>query len=267
MNAMWGAARAAWRYRDFVLASVRREFSARYLGTQLGFFWAIAQPLALILIYTLVFSEIMRPALPGHSTRFAYSIYLTSGVIVWTLFSDVLGRGVGIFVHNANLLKKVSVPKITLPAIAVLSSLVNFAIVLALFLAFLLLSGHWPGWPLLALPGVVAVALAFAMGLGLLLATLNVFYRDVEQTVGIVLQFWFWLTPIVYPWTALPAPVQRVLQWNPMWSITRAVQDIFLERQWPSLAQLWWPALMAFAFVLLAYRVFVRLSDELVDEL
>ncbi len=141
------AARGAWRYRDFILASVKREFTSRYLGTQLGIFWAVAQPLALILIYTMVFSEIMKPALAGHPTRFAYSIYLTSGVITWGLFGDLLGRSVGIFVQNANLLKKVSVPKVTLPAIASLSALLNFGIALSLFLVFLVVSGNWPGWP------------------------------------------------------------------------------------------------------------------------
>jgi lipopolysaccharide transport system permease protein len=259
--------RAAWRYRDFIFASVRREFASRYLGTQLGVFWAVAQPLALILIYTMVFSSLMRPSLPGHASRFAYSIYLTAGVISWTLFSDLLGRSVGIFVHNANLLKKVSVPKITLPAIASLSALISFGIALALFLLFLLASGNWPGWPVLGLLPVVAVLIVFAVGLGLLLATVNVFYRDVEQSVGIVLQFWFWLTPIVYAAGALPAQVRSVLSWNPMWPIIGAVQQIFLENRFPEWRTLVYPSLLALALVALAYRVFMRLSDELVDEL
>ncbi len=260
-------ARGAWRYRDFIVASVKREFASRYLGTQLGFFWAVAQPLALILIYTMVFSEIMKPALPGHDSRFAYSIYLTAGVITWGLFGDLLGRSVGIFVHNANLLKKVSVPKITLPMIASLSALLNFAIALALFLAFMLLSGNWPGWPLLGLFPVLGVLLVFAVGLGLLLATINVFYRDVEQSVAIVMQFWFWLTPIVYPAAALPGPVQSILAWNPMWPLVRAVQDIFLERRVPDWSTLMFPAMLALVLLVLAHRVFTSLADELVDEL
>jgi lipopolysaccharide transport system permease protein len=260
-------ARGAWRYRDFIVASVKREFASRYLGTQLGFFWAVAQPLALILIYTMVFSEIMKPALPGHSSKFAYSIYLTSGIIVWGLFSDLLGRSVGIFVQNANLLKKVSVPKITLPMIASLSALLNFAIALALFLVFMLVSGNWPGWPLVGLVPVIAVLLVFAMGLGLLLATVNVFYRDVEQSIAIVIQFWFWLTPIVYPARALPDYIQSLLAWNPMWPLVRAVQDIFLERRFPEWGTLVYPALLSVVLLLLAHRVFTRLSDELVDEL
>lgn len=260
-------ARGAWRHRGFILASVRREFASRYLGTQLGFFWAVAQPLSLILIYTLVFSEIMRPVMPGHGSRLAYGIYLTAGIITWGLFSDLLGRSVGIFVQNANLLKKVLVPKITLPAIASLSALLSFSIAMALFLAFMLVSGNWPGTPLVALVPVLALLLVFAVGLGLLLATVNVFYRDIEQSISIVLQFWFWLTPIVYPAAAVPEGVRAVLAWNPLWPLIRAVQDIFLERRFPEWQSLAYPAVLSVVFLTLAYHVFVRLGDELVDEL
>jgi len=117
--------RGAWRFRDFIVASVKREFATRYQGTQLGALWPIVHPLALILIYTLVFAEVMKPRLPGHESRFAYSIYLTAGLVAWSLFSDLLVRSVGIFVHNANLLKKVNVHKLAFPIIAFLSALIQ----------------------------------------------------------------------------------------------------------------------------------------------
>jgi lipopolysaccharide transport system permease protein len=262
-----GMIRGAWRFRGFVFASVKREFVARYLGTQLGFFWAIAHPLALVLIYTLVFAEIMKPTLPGHASRFAYSIYLTSGIIVWTLFSDVLNRSVGIFVHNANLLKKVSVPKITLPLIASFSALVHTAIMLAVFGAFLAATGNFPGMALAGILPVLAIVIGFAVGLGILLGTVNVFYRDVEQTVGLVVQFWFWLTPIVYPARALPEFMERVIAWNPVWPLVEAMQAVFLDGRFPDWSRLAYPALLAIGVLLLARKTFVRLSDELVDEL
>jgi lipopolysaccharide transport system permease protein len=259
--------RGAWRYRDFIGASVKREFVSRYLGTQLGFFWAIAQPLAQILIYTLVFAEVMKPTLPGHSSTFAYSIYLTSGIVLWGLFSELLNRTVGIFVHNADLLKKVLVPKISLPLITAISALLQFAIVLTLFMLFLLLSGNFPGAMLLAVFPVAFIAIALAMGFGLFLGTVNVFYRDVEQTTSLVLQFWFWLTPIVYPGRALPGFMEAVLAWNPMWPLVRAMQDIFLDQRWPQWQTLLYPTLLALAFMVLARTTFSRLAGELVDEL
>jgi lipopolysaccharide transport system permease protein len=257
----------AWRFRDFIIASVKREFATRYLGTQLGFVWPIVQPLALIVIYTLVFSEIMRPRLPGHESRFAYSIYLTAGFVTWALFADLLNRSIGIFVNNANLLKKVSIHKLAFPAVAFLSALVQFGILLGGFLVFLVLSGNMPGVAILGMVPVVAIACLFAMGLGLFLATVNVFYRDVEQSVSLVLQFWFWMTPIVYPATALPAFMESILTWNPMWPVVRSMQVIFVENRFPDWATLAYPLVVAIALAFLARFAFERLANELVDEL
>jgi len=259
--------RGAWRFRDFIIASVKREFASRYLGTQLGIFWAIAQPLALILIYTLVFAEVMRARLPGSDSRFAYSIYLTGGLITWMLFSDLLTRSVGIFVHNANLLKKVSVHKLSLPIIAFASALIQSAILMGGFVIFLLASGNFPGVSFIAVVPVLGIASLFAMGLGLFLATVNVFYRDVEQSTTLVLQFWFWVTPIVYPVTALPGFMQSVLAWNPMWPVVRAMQDIFIGQRFPDWGTLAYPLLLSVGLALLARMAFERLSNELVDEL
>jgi lipopolysaccharide transport system permease protein len=262
-----GMIRECWEFRDFILGSVRREFISRYLGTQLGFFWAVAQPLAMILIYTLVFSRIMKPSLPGHDSPFAYSIYLCAGIVSWQLFSDLLNRSVGVFVHNANLLKKVNLPKIALPIIAALSALVNFAIVLGLFLAFLAVVGAFPGTVILALVPLVAVIVAFALGLGVLLGTINVFYRDVEQSISMLMQFWFWLTPIVYPARALPEGLAEILAWNPISPIVRFTQSVFLDAHVPPWSTLLYPAVLAVAFLLLGLVAFRRLSGEIVDEL
>jgi lipopolysaccharide transport system permease protein len=259
--------RECWDFRDFIVGSVRREFVSRYLGTQLGFFWAVAQPLALILIYTLVFSRIMKPSLPGHDSPFAYSIYLCAGIVSWQLFSDLLNRSVGVFVHNANLLKKVNLPKLALPIIVALSGLTNFVVVLMLFLAFLLVVGAFPGLSILALVPVVVLIVAFALGLGVLLGTVNVFYRDVEQSMTMLIQFWFWLTPIVYPARTLPTAFAEVLAWNPMWPIVHFVQSIFLDAQVPPWSTLLYPALAAAALLLLGLLAFRRLAGEIVDEL
>lgn len=260
-------ARQAWRFRGFIVGSVRREFASRYLGTQLGALWSVMHPLALIAIYTLIFSGVMRSNLPGHDSRFAYSIYLTAGLVLWTLFGDLLGRCVGTFVHNANLLKKVTLPKITLPIIASLSALVHCGILLVLFVAFLVVSGEFPGLPVVAVVPVLAIAVLFAVALGTFLATVNVFYRDVEQTTALVLQFWFWLTPIVYPIQTLPVPLREILEWNPLWPLVRAMHQIFVERAFPQWSGLLYPLVCAVVLAIAAKAMFERLSNELVDEL
>lgn len=259
--------RETWTFRGFIFASVKRDFVSRYLGTRLGFFWAVAQPLSMILIYTLVFAAIMNPALPGHDTKFAYSIYLCAGILVWQLFSDLLNRSVGIFVHNAGLLKKVNLPKLALPIIVALSGLSNFAVILVLFLAFLLSIGSFPAASVLAAIPVLVLVVALALGLGVLLGTINVFYRDVEQTTAMLLQFWFWLTPIVYPGRVLPDPFGAILAWNPMWPIVSFLQTIFLDDRVPDWSTLVYPAVLATVFIALGLLVFRRLSGEIVDDL
>ncbi|MBA3775417.1 MAG: ABC transporter permease [Betaproteobacteria bacterium] len=259
--------RETWGFRDFILASVKRDFVARYLGTQLGFFWAVAQPLAMVAIYTLVFAEIMKPSLPGHDAKFAYSIYLCAGIITWQLFSEILNRSVGIFVQNANLLKKVSLPKLALPVIVALSGLTNFAIIFMLFLAFLVAIGSSPGVSVLSVIPPLVIVVAFALGLGVLLGTINVFYRDVEQTAGLVLNFWFWLTPIVYPSRALPQTLATVLEWNPMWPLVSFMQAVFLGERIPAWSTLTYSAAVALGLLALGLFAFRRLSGEIVDEL
>ncbi|MGQ9750811.1 ABC transporter permease [Desulfosoma sp.] len=246
---------------------MKREFHLRYRNTQFGFLWTIIQPLATITIYTLLFAEIMKPSLPGHEYRFAYSIYLCAGVLTWGFFSELLGCSVGIFVQNANLLKKISFPKLCLPLVQILSSLINYVIVMAIFIAFLVLSGNFSGLPVLAAIPVIIILIAFSTGLGILLGTINVFYRDVEQTLGIVLQFWFWLTPIVYVTKTLPSFAATFLKWNPLWPVIDAMHTIFLDGRFPDWMSLIYPASFALGLVCLGMFAFWRLNGEIVDEL
>lgn len=259
--------RDVWAFRGFIFHNVKREFQSRYLGTQLGAFWTVAQPLTMIVIYTVVFAKLMRPSLPNHNSEFAYSIYLCAGVLTWGLFSEMLGRCVNIFVENASILKKVNFPKLCLPIIVLASSWLHFAIVLCLFLIFLLLSGNFPGWVLLTGIPVMLIQAAFTVGLGMLLATVNVFYRDVSQSVNVILQFWFWGTPIIYAPVVIPDRIRAVLEWNPMWPLIHAYQGIFLDKAAPDWASLIYPTLLAISLSLLGMYAFLRLQGEIVDEL
>jgi lipopolysaccharide transport system permease protein len=209
----------------------------------------------------------MKPGLPGHQSVWAYSIYLCAGLLAWGLFSELLSRAVSVFVHNANLLKKVSLPKLALPVIIVISSLINYTIVMSVFLLFLIITGNFPGSIILAALPVLLILVGFTTGLGILCGTINVFYRDVEQTLGVVLQFWFWLTPVVYVSKALPENIARLMQANPMWPIVSALQGIFLDARQPEWHTLLWPGVLAIILLALAVFAFARLSGEIVDEL
>lgn len=260
--------RALWAYRGFVLGSVKREFQLKYRNSLLGAAWTVLNPLAMIVVYTVIFAEVMKAKLPGVDTAFAYSIYLCSGVLTWGLFSEVVGRAQNIFLEHANLIKKLAFPRMTLPVIVVLSAGLNFTIIFVLFLLFLVLTGRFPGWSVLAMVPVLVIQIAFSVGLGITLGVLNVFFRDVGQFFGIVLQFWFWLTPIVYPASVLPESLQSILpRWNPMAPIIAAYQGIFVSGQWPDWSTLAMPAAVAFALCILGLRLFRRRAGEMVDEL
>lgn len=259
---------ALWRYRGFVLASVKREFQLKYRNSLLGSAWTILNPLAMIVVYTLVFAQVMQARLPGVDSTFAYSIYLCAGLLTWGLFSEIVGRGQTIFLEHANLIKKLAFPRMTLPVIVVLSAGLNFAIIFALFLLFLQFTGNLPGWALLGMLPVLLVQVALSVGLGIIVGVLNVFFRDVGQFFGIFLQFWFWLTPIVYPPSVLPENMRALLLgWNPMAPIIAAYQGIFVARQWPDWPSLVMPAVVALALCLLGLHLFRRRAGEMVDEL
>jgi len=190
--------RATWQYRGFVWGMVKREFQVRYLNSLLGSLWAVLNPLAMIIIYTVIFSQVMRARLPGVDDTLAYSLYLCAGLLPWTYFTELVVRCQTVFVEQAGLLKKMNFPRITLPIILLISSTINFAIIFGLFSVFLVVSGRFPGWGLLAFLPLLLIQQGFALGLGILLGTINVFYRDVGNLSRHLLRLWFYLSPALY---------------------------------------------------------------------
>ncbi len=260
-----GLSRSLWGYRGFVLGSVKREFQSRYRGSLFGALWTVLNPLSMIVVYTVIFSQVMRARLPGVDDGLAYSVYLCAGLLTWGLFAEITSRSQSMFIENANLLKKISFPRICLPVIVLLNAGVNFAIILALFLGFLALSGRLPGAALLALVPLLAIQVLFAAGLGMILGVLNVFFRDVGQLFGICLQFWFWLTPIVYPIGILPEGIRSLIELNPMTALMRSYQQLFLHGQWPDWPSLLPIILLALLLCALGLRLFrQRAGDQLV---
>jgi lipopolysaccharide transport system permease protein len=259
--------RAIVAYRGFILGSVQREFQAKYRNTMLGAAWTVLSPLAMILVYTMIFSQVMHSKLPGASSPFAYSIYLCAGVLTWGLFAEITARGQNMFIEHANLLKKISFPRICLPIIVVANALVNFAIIFALFVAFLVISGQFPGAVFFTLLPVLLLQVLLAIGLAMVLGVLNVFFRDVGQFFTIFTQFWFWLTPVVYPASIIPEGVRGYLAWNPMTPIIQSYQQVLVSGQAPDWQRLTWPAVLALLLCALGMRLFRRRAGEMVDEL
>jgi len=264
MNNMF---RALWAYRGFIMGSVKREFQSKYRNSLLGGAWMVLNPLAMIIVYTVIFSQIMRARLPGIDSSYAYSIYLCAGILTWGVFAEITGRAQNTFIENANLLKKLSFPRLCLPVIVVANALVNFAIVFGLFTLFLIATGNFPGLPFLALIPMLLLLVLFAIGLGITLGILNVFFRDIGQFFGIVLTFWFWLTPIVYPASILSETVQSWIRFNPMAAMMDAFQTILVQQQWPNWVNVWPALVISIILCLLGFSLFRKHAGEMVDEL
>jgi len=262
-----GSLKSVWAFRGFVLGSVRREYQVRYRGTMLGIAWTVLQPLAMILVYTVVFSQVMKTKLYGIESDFAYSIHLCAGVITWGLFAEIIQRSQSVFIDNANLIKKLSFPRLTLPVIVVATALLNFSIVFGLFLIFLLITGNFPGLVILATLPLLAVQVLFAAALGVTLGVLNVFFRDASQLSGLLLQFWFWATPIVYPASILPEWLKPWMNLNPMYHLVLGYQNIFVAGKAPNWLSLALLTLVAMGLAIYAISLFRRHAGEIVDEL
>ena len=171
------------------------------------------------------------------------------------------------FLDNANLLKKLSFPRLCLPVTVVANALLNFGIVFGLFTGFLVITGNFPGIAYLALVPLLALLVLFAVGLGMVLGVLNVFFRDVGQFFGIFVTFWFWLTPIVYPATILPERVQTLMGLNPLAPVMGAVQGVLVRGDWPQWGPLLYPFALALVLCGLGLRLFRKRAGEMVDEL
>lgn len=259
--------KSLYQYRGFIISSIKRDFQSRYQTSMLGALWLVLQPLAMILVYTLVFSQVMKARMPDNTGSFAYSIYLCSGVLTWGLFTEILDKSQGVFINNANLIKKLSFPKICLPFIVVVSAVLNFLIIFSLFIIFLVFTGNFPGWLILSMIPVILLQIAFATGLGMIFGVMNVFFRDVGQFVGVLLQFWFWFTPIVYVLNSLPQWAHKILMYNPVARLMQSYQGIFAYHKIPDWSSLLPVLILSIVFCAYGFILFRRHSAEMVDEL
>ena len=261
-----GMISALWRFRHFILTSIRSEFQGRFARSSLGAVWHILNPLAQAAILALILSEVMGIRLPNMD-RAAYPIHLMAGTAAWGLFAEIFNRCVSVFITYSGSLKKISFPRLCLPMIVWGSALLNHLLLMTAIGVVFLFLGHPPNVTWLALPLSILLISMFAFGLGLILGIINVFVRDVAEVTGILLQIWFWLTPIVYTAEAVPSRFRWLVSLNPMAPLVETYEDAMLMGRWPDLTTLGPVALITAVLVTLAFLLFRRASAELVDVL
>ena len=241
-----------------------RELKARYRGSVLGFFWSFANPLLLLLVYTFVFSYVMRPPEGIHD----YALFLFCGLLPWTWFQTSLVESSGILISGGNLIKKVMFPAEILPIVTVLSNLVHFLFGLIILVVFLIyFQAPLQPLELLWFPVVVVVQLVLTLGFALILSALTVHFRDIKDILGNVMTLWFFATPIIYSWKNPPPQIRRFLNANPVTHLAVSYQEILYFEgpfgHWKWLLALGMGSIVLFLF---GYFLFDRLRDSFAEE-
>ena len=211
----------------------RRHLAARYRSSALGFVWTLLNPVLLMGVYTFVFCVIFRTAVPG----IPYPVFFLTGVLAWNFVSIAAMNAAVSLVDGTALLNKAAFPRIALPLSAVLSSGVNYLMTLPLVLTFNMLFGIVPTFSLLLLPCALLLLLLVAIGVGLLLAALMPFFRDLQHLIEVLFTMWLFLTPVLYPMSLvkqnLPAALLPVYALNPMVGTIHLVHAVFLGQPLP----------------------------------
>ena len=224
----WGITGAAtlWDYRDLAWLLAVRDLQVRYKQTALGVLWAVLQPVAVMVVMHVCFGRIM-----GMAERVgdvAYPVFLFAGLLPWTLFASATQAVGNSLTQNAHMLGKVFFPRLLLPVTASAAATADFALASVVLLGLMAWFGVAWTWGLLALPLVAAAVLAAVMGVGLIAASVNVWYRDARHALPLTVQVWFFLTPVIYPPTWLGERWSWLLRFNPMAGPVQAMRAAVL---------------------------------------
>jgi lipopolysaccharide transport system permease protein len=261
-----------WTYRELVRNMVVRDVKVRYKNSVLGVLWSLLNPLLMTMVFTLVFT-VMAPA-GGNIDSFP--VFILCGLLPWNLFSNSVIGTTNSIVENASLVNKVYFPREILPVANVLAELVNFCLALVILFGMIFVSGiRLTPWALL-LPLVILIQVIFTVGIGFILATLNVFYRDTQHIMTVIMLAWFFVTPVFYQVSILPRNYQLwgmsidVWRWahilNPMTSLIANYRVILYNGAPPAYDFLLRTAATALAFFLLGAYIFRRYSWRFAEE-
>ncbi len=216
--------REIWAYRELLWVLVERDIKVRYKQTVLGVAWAVIQPLATMLLFSLVFGRLAKMPSDG----LPYPVFVYAGLLPWTFFANAISSSSSSLVGQQQLISKVYFPRLIIPLSSVGAGLVDFAVASLIMLALMVYFGI--GWSLnlLAVPLLVLAVIFIALGVGTLLAALTVTYRDFRYVIPFGVQFWMFATPVIYPTSLFPEKWQWVLYLNPMAGLIGGFRSAFL---------------------------------------
>jgi lipopolysaccharide transport system permease protein len=255
--------------RDLLVNLTLRELRGKYKRSILGWTWSLLNPLATMVIFSLVFGKLLKikPAVGDPSGLVNYPAFLLCGLLAWNFLSNAMNNGMVALLGNAGLIKKVYFPRQILVFATILSLDWSFAIEMALLCVFLLVLGN------MVLPWLLGVILAmvlltvFATGIALILSMLNVYFRDLQYLVGIGLQLWFYATPIIYPITLVPEHLRLVYSINPMVGFVGIFRSLLYDLRFPAWGQVAYVTVWTVAILFIGQAVFRKFEPRLAEEL
>ena len=258
--------------RDLLTNLTLREIKGKYKRTVLGQAWSLLNPIAQMVTYSVVFSLLLKAKPPpgDPSGLNVFALWLSCGLLPWLFFNNVVSSGMSSLVGNANLINKVYFPRETLVISNTLSWLFTFSIEMTVLVVAILLFG---GAPLLYLPATIffmIVLAIFGLGISLMLSVANVYFRDTQHFIAILMQVWLYATPIMYPITiiALEKPgLIGLYRANPMERFTEVFRNTIYDGRWPTLADTLFVVVVSLVFLCLGYVVFKHYEGRLAEEL
>jgi len=230
--------RQIWQHRVMVSGVVRRDLRTRYAGSSLGMLWTLLQPLFHFVLYFIVFSWILQVKFTETASGGDFALYLLAGLLPWLSFQEGVLKAAGSIVEHASLVKGMRFPAAVLVLGSVFASLVNFLIGLGVLFIVLLLAGRLSWIALSCLPVLIILQMCLTVGLGLLTASFYTFLRDTMQVLQIGFLVWFYLTPIIYPPSYVPARLAWLFAWNPLTSLVASYRAALIESVWPPVLEL-----------------------------
>jgi len=249
------------RHRELLANMIYREIHGRYRQSILGLAWAFFKPLFTVSIMTLVFSVIVR--IP--SDDIPYPLFALAALLPWSLFSTAISSGVASLTGQSNLVSKVYFPREILPLSAIVSSVMEFLMTLLILVALMIFYRVELSWNLLYVGLILPIELLFVMGLTFLLSMFNVWYRDVTHGIGVLLQLWMYLTPLVYPYSMVPLPYRHFYKLNPLVGIVEGFRSAMVKGEPPDLNLLTISLVVSAITFVVGYCVFKAHEFEFAD--
>lgn len=263
-------AKSLWRNRQLIVQMTKREVVGRYQGSAFGLAWSFLNPLFMLVVYTFVFSEIFKSrwgGVGGDDSKTQYAVVLFVGMIVLSLFSEVLNRAPGLILTNVNYVKKVVFPLEILPVVSMGAALFHSLVSLGvLLIAFVLFNGYLH-WTVVFTPLVLLPLVILTIGLAWMLASLGVFLRDVGQTIGIITTVLMFLSPVFYPVTAVPERFRPFIMANPLTFIIEQAREVLIWGRLPNWLGLGAYTLAAVAIAWAGYAWFQKTRKGFADVL